>query len=133
MYKNSALFFLWYVMELGQSNEAKLPKQVVLDLDQSLENTGRTLVGKIETSKRLNVPTAITMIKKGWHIADELQVHELDRNRLIFLFRFNKSDDYSRILKGRPRSILGHLLNLQIWEDFMVLEDVDFNYTPFWL
>ncbi|KAK4284852.1 hypothetical protein QN277_001630 [Acacia crassicarpa] len=107
--------------------------KVVLDLDQPLEIIGGTLVGKIESSQRLNIPTVITMIKKGWNIVDELEVHELDRNRLIFLFRFNKVVDYSRILKGRPWSILGHLLNLQSWEDDMVLEDVDFSHTPFWV
>ncbi|KAK4264767.1 hypothetical protein QN277_025898 [Acacia crassicarpa] len=120
-------------MEVGQSSDAKLPKEFLLDLDQIMESHGGTLVGKVEASKKLNIPTIITMIKKGWHIGEKLEVHELDRTRLIFLFCFKKVEDYSRILKGRPWSVLGHLLNLQIWEDYMVMKDVDFSHTPFWL
>ncbi|KAK4285073.1 hypothetical protein QN277_001817 [Acacia crassicarpa] len=120
-------------MEVGQSSVAKTPKQVELDLDETVDSHGGTLVGRVETTKRLNIPTVISMIKKGWHMGDELEIHELDRNKFIFLFRFKKGDDFYRILKGRPWSVLGHLLNLQIWKECMVLEDVDFNWTPFWL
>lgn len=41
--------------------------------------------------------------------------------------------DYILVLKGRPWSILGHLLSLQIWEECMVLKDVNFDVTPFWV
>ncbi|KAK4285165.1 hypothetical protein QN277_001900 [Acacia crassicarpa] len=116
-----------------RSSGSKRSKQVVLDLGRRFEKRGGTLVGKILTGKKLNVPTVVSMIKKGWQLDEEVDVHDLDRNHLVFLFRFDNSDDYARILKGRPWSIQGHLLNLQIWEDFMVLKDVDFRYAPFWL
>ncbi|KAI9112390.1 hypothetical protein K1719_016587 [Acacia pycnantha] len=67
------------------------------------------------------------MIRKGWKLEDDLEVHEMDGSQLIFLFRFHNVKDYGRILKGRPWSIQGFLLNLQVWEDHMVLKDVSFK------
>ncbi|KAI9126058.1 hypothetical protein K1719_003476 [Acacia pycnantha] len=57
----------------------------------------------------------------------------MDGSQLIFLFRFHNVKDYGRILKGRPWSIQGFLLNLQVWEDHMVLKDVSFEKSPFWI
>ncbi|KAK4268484.1 hypothetical protein QN277_025137 [Acacia crassicarpa] len=120
-------------MEVGGSGSSKLGKEVVLSLDRSADNRGRTLVGKIMTNKNLNVPTVISMIKKGWQMDEEVEVHELEKSQLIFLFRFHDLKGYARILKGRPWSILGFLLNLQKWEDCMVLEEVKFDVSPFWV
>ncbi|KAI9082118.1 hypothetical protein K1719_035858 [Acacia pycnantha] len=46
------------------------------------------------------------MIKKGWGLDKGMEIHELpDYN--AFLFRFQKLDEYYRVLKGRPWSIQG--------------------------
>ncbi|KAK4276100.1 hypothetical protein QN277_019089 [Acacia crassicarpa] len=121
-------------MELGQGSGCSGLKEVVLNLDTKVEKQGGNLVGKIMTNKNLNIPTVLSMIRKGWHMGeDDMEAHELDRGELIFLFRFRDTKDFVRILKGRPWSILGHLLNLQIWEDGMILKDVNFDEAPFWV
>ena len=73
------------------------------------------------------------MIKKGWQLDKEVEIHDLDRDHLTFLFRFKEVKDFRRILKGWPWSIQGHLLNLQVWEECMVLKDVDFSVAPYWV
>ncbi|KAI9117874.1 hypothetical protein K1719_011016 [Acacia pycnantha] len=121
-------------MEVGAcSSGSRVPKQVVLSFDKKAEKFGGTLVGKILTGKKLNIPTVISMIRKGWKLEDDLEVHEMDGSQLTFLFRFHNVKDYGRILKGRPWSIQGFLLNLQVWEDHMVLKDVSFEKSPFWI
>ncbi|KAK4267190.1 hypothetical protein QN277_024005 [Acacia crassicarpa] len=108
-------------------------RHVYLDLGRSPVNEGGFLVGKVLSGKNLHAPTIISMIRKGWQLTEELEVHELDRNQLIFLFRFHKHEDYARVLRGRPWSIQGFLLNLQLWDDLLVLKDVQFKYEPFWI
>ncbi|KAK4264556.1 hypothetical protein QN277_025715 [Acacia crassicarpa] len=120
-------------MEVGQSSCTKKSNQVVLELDDEPQQWGGTLVGKISTSKNLNILAVTSMIKKGWKLDEELEIHELDRDKLIFRFRFRNVSDYARILKGRPWSVQGFLLNLQVWENFMVLQDVNFEEVPFWV
>ncbi|KAI9070784.1 hypothetical protein K1719_047252 [Acacia pycnantha] len=67
---------------------------------------GRTLVGRLETDKNLNKGIVISMIKKGWGLDKDMEIHGLpDHN--AFLFRFQKQEDYNRVLKGRPWSIQG--------------------------
>ncbi|KAK4283917.1 hypothetical protein QN277_000818 [Acacia crassicarpa] len=119
-------------MEVGHSCSKK-SNQVVLELDDDPQQWGGTLVGKISTSKNLNIPAVTSMIKKGWKLDEELEIHELDRDKLIFRFHFKNVSDYARILKGRPWSVQGFLLNLQVWENFMVLQDVNFKEVPFWV
>ncbi|KAK4275153.1 hypothetical protein QN277_018286 [Acacia crassicarpa] len=120
-------------MEVGQGSDSYDQKRAVLKLESEGDKLGGTLVGKILTKKNLNVPTVITMIKKGWQLDKEVEIHELDRSELIFLFRFQNAGDVSRVLLGRPWSIQGFLLNLKPWEDFMVVKDVNFGETPFWV
>ncbi|KAI9110652.1 hypothetical protein K1719_018518 [Acacia pycnantha] len=72
------------------------------------------------------------MIKKGWGIDRNMEVHEMPDNN-AFLFRFTLQSDYIKILKGRPWSILGALLNLQHWDEFTVIQEVDFGWCPFWI
>ncbi|KAK4255385.1 hypothetical protein QN277_008392 [Acacia crassicarpa] len=120
-------------MEVGQCSGSSKLKQVVLDLNDETEVCGGALVGRIITSKKLNIPAVISMIKKGWQMDEGVEIHELDREKLIFRFRFRDASDYARILKGRPWSVQGFLLNLQVWESCMVLQDVSFEETPFWV
>lgn len=109
-------------------------KQVPLNLEKPSNKKGFTLVGKLLTGKNLNKGIMLSMIRKGWQLEEEaLEIHDFDHVRPIFLFRFEKEEDYLRILKGRPWSIQGFMLNIQLWEDYMVLSEVKFNTSPFWI
>ncbi|KAK4283669.1 hypothetical protein QN277_000596 [Acacia crassicarpa] len=118
-------------MEVGEGSGSGGRKQVVLDLEDKGERIGGSLVGKVYTSKNLNIPTVISMIKKGWQLKEEMEVLELDRSGLVFLFHFRDMKEYSHILKGRPWSIQGFLLNLKVWDDSLVLKDVSFDEAPY--
>ncbi|KAK4267450.1 hypothetical protein QN277_024229 [Acacia crassicarpa] len=120
-------------MEVGMASEARRQKNVLLRSSQNQRRRKKALVGKIHTHKNLNYPTVVSMINKAWQVEDGVDILDLDRNNFIFLFRFNNAEDYFRILRGRPWNILGHLLNLQEWEDDMVIEEVSFDSAPFWV
>ncbi|KAF7811508.1 reverse transcriptase [Senna tora] len=72
---------------------------------------GRSLVGKLLTEKQVNKNTAISMIKKGWNVQEDVSIMEVGNN--TFLFSFANLEDYNRVNKGRPWTILGSLLNIQ--------------------
>ncbi|KAI9072370.1 hypothetical protein K1719_045679 [Acacia pycnantha] len=72
------------------------------------------------------------MIKKGWGIDKGMEFHEMP-GKNAFLFRFTRQEDYHRLLNGRPWSILNAMLNLQPWDDYMVLQEVNFDWCPFWI
>ncbi|KAK4267647.1 hypothetical protein QN277_024400 [Acacia crassicarpa] len=120
-------------MEFDQTRRVSSKKQVVLTFERDEMKQGNMLVGKLITGKNMNIPTIVGMIKKGWQVDKELEIIELDRNQLLFLFRFSEANDYKRILKGRSWSILGHLLSIQSWDEGMVLKDVNFDLSPFWV
>ncbi|KAI9109822.1 hypothetical protein K1719_018863 [Acacia pycnantha] len=121
-------------MDLGNSSSGKRrSKAVQLNLCSPVNaQKRRTLVGRLETDKYLNRGIVISMIKKGWGLEKDMEIHELPDNN-AFLFRFPKLDDYNRILKGRPWSIQGVLLNLQHWDEFTVFQEVNFGWCPFWI
>ncbi|KAI9089723.1 hypothetical protein K1719_029016 [Acacia pycnantha] len=94
---------------------------------------GQALVGRLETDKNLNKGVVISMIKKGWGLDKGMELHDEMPGKNTFLFRFTKQEDYVWVLKGRPWSILGTLLNLQHWDDYTILSEVDFDWCTFWI
>lgn len=75
---------------------------------------GCALVGKMIMEKSINIPTVVRMIRKGWNLEkrEDLEIIELDSH--VFIFEFRCREDYLRILRGRPWSIQGMLLNVQL-------------------
>ena len=63
----------------------------------------------------------------------EGNVEVLDMGRNIFAFQFSDKEDYLKVLRGRPWAIQTHLLNLQLWDDDLLLKEVVFNICPFWV
>ncbi|KAI9091590.1 hypothetical protein K1719_028033 [Acacia pycnantha] len=61
-----------------------------------------------------------------------MEIHDMPE-KYTYLFHFVKKDDYNRVLKGRPWAIQGALLNLQHWDDFMILREVSFSWCAFWV
>ncbi|XP_028753204.1 uncharacterized protein LOC114712822 [Neltuma alba] len=94
---------------------------------------GGTLARKIISDKNMNSTTMIQMIRKGWNLLkhEDLEIVEVERK--AFIFEFRRREDYLRILRGRPWSINGLLLNVQCWDEEMVFSEVDFNYCTFWI
>ena len=86
-------------MDSSLIDRRKKPKEVFLDLNKSKsDSTGGTLIGKVMTDKLLNRPTVISMVKKGWQMNNEVNIHEMDKSKSIFLFQFNKVEDAKWVL-----------------------------------
>ncbi|KAF7834733.1 TMV resistance protein N-like [Senna tora] len=90
---------------------------------------GRTLIGKVISSKALNKKTVMAMIRKGWNMGEGLSIIEAQDN--MFVFNFEKEEECKRILKGRPWAILDGLsrrnlekLGRKVGEVVMVEEPV---------
>ncbi|KAF7833100.1 TMV resistance protein N-like [Senna tora] len=81
------------------------------------------------SSKAVNKNTAIAMMKKRWNLREEVSILEIKVN--MFLFNFKSADDCLKVLKGRPWTILGCLLNIQLWSQLKVLNEIDFSFAPF--
>ncbi|KAI9118986.1 hypothetical protein K1719_009661 [Acacia pycnantha] len=88
-------------MENDQHNSGnKHAKEVQLDLNTSITTQkGRALVGRLETYKFLNKGVVIPMIKKGWGLDQNMEIHDMPEKN-AYLFRFTNADDYHRVLKG---------------------------------
>ncbi|KAI9094478.1 hypothetical protein K1719_026703 [Acacia pycnantha] len=118
-------------MEKGAGSSGKrTSKAVQLKVCSPVNSQkGRTLVGRLETDKNINRGIVISMIKKGWGIDRNMEVHEMPDNN-AFLFGSHCNLIISRS-EGAPWLILGALLNLQHWDEFTVIQEVDFGWCPF--
>ncbi|KAI9117821.1 hypothetical protein K1719_011236 [Acacia pycnantha] len=56
----------------------------------------------------MNVPTIMTMIRKGWHLDKEVEIHELDRSQLTFLFRFQERRSCKEVAGSRSKDAGPH-------------------------
>lgn len=119
--------------ECSRRRPGELEVNLILKKKEERRLNGSTLVGKIMAEKNLNTATTIQMIRKGWNLQsrDDLEIVQIDRK--AFIFEFLQREDYVRILRGRPWSINGLLLNIQRWEEEMTFSEVDFNFCPFWI
>ncbi|KAI9116846.1 hypothetical protein K1719_012212 [Acacia pycnantha] len=119
-------------MEKGQHSGDKA-REVQLELKNSVnDKKGLALVGRLETEKTLNRDVVISMIRKGWGLDRWMEIHDMPEKN-SYLFRFGRQEDYDRVLKGRPWAIQGVLMNIQHWDDFMILREVNFDWCPFWV
>lgn len=51
----------------------------------------------------------------------------------LYAFGFKSEDDMTKIMGLSPWSIMGCLMVLRKWEAQKTLEQLDFNYSPFWV
>lgn len=120
---------------IGESSDKKVDDSDI-DLVWRKENRrygGGALVGKLMTEKDMNVNTVKQMIRKGWNLERKEDMEIVEMERKVFLFEFKRKVEYKQILRGRPWSINGWLLNIQRWEEDMVLREIDFDSCPFWI
>ncbi|KAF7809654.1 reverse transcriptase [Senna tora] len=89
------------------------------------------LVGKIIADKTLNRNAVRSMILKGWNCRGEVVIGEMGVN--LFMFTFEKEEDMVRVLKGRPWSIIGFLLNIQSWASMLAFHEIGWSLSPYWV
>ncbi|KAK4278524.1 hypothetical protein QN277_016360 [Acacia crassicarpa] len=91
----------------------------------------RTLIGKVLTSRSYTRSTMESILRKAWNLQTGFDVIEVTGN--AFLFKFEEEEEYCRILRDRPWSINGCLLNLLERSRYNSCEEFDFGYAPMWI
>ncbi|KAK9270271.1 hypothetical protein L1049_025848 [Liquidambar formosana] len=104
-----------------------------LEPDPSLSSSSVSpmLVGKLVADKVINKNSVRSIIMGAWNLANHLSITFLAPN--TFLFGFSNEDDCSRIFSSGPWFIRGLHLVLKEWSSGLVLEEINFNFSPFWV
>lgn len=72
--------------------------------------SNKALVGKIRTTKKLNIKAVKEIIAKAWGNYKELHITELGQN--MFLFSFHQEADAKEVLTKAPWFIMNFLMCL---------------------
>ncbi|KAK4282057.1 hypothetical protein QN277_013478 [Acacia crassicarpa] len=91
----------------------------------------RILIGKVLFNKTYTRTALESILRKAWNLPEGFDVIELNGN--AFMFKFADVEEFNRILRGRPWSINGFLLNLMERSKFKACEDFDFSKCPVWI
>ncbi|KAI9084431.1 hypothetical protein K1719_033621 [Acacia pycnantha] len=89
------------------------------------------LIGKVLSNKTYTRSTMELILRKAWNLQEGFDVIEIDGN--AFMFKFTDNDEYNRILRGRPWSINGYVLNLLERPKCRSCEEFDFSRCPVWI
>ncbi|KAI9081399.1 hypothetical protein K1719_036662 [Acacia pycnantha] len=91
----------------------------------------KILIGKVLANKVYTRSTIKTILRKAWNLPEGFDVVEINGN--AFMFKFAKEEEYSKILRGRPWTINGCLLNLMERSKYKSCEEFDFSRCPVWI
>ncbi|KAI9115025.1 hypothetical protein K1719_014038 [Acacia pycnantha] len=91
----------------------------------------RILIGKVLSNKTYTRSAMELILRKAWNLQEGFDVIEIDSN--TFMFKFADGDEYNRILRGRPWSINGYVLNLLERSKYKSCEEFDFSRCPMWI
>ncbi|KAI9123925.1 hypothetical protein K1719_005225 [Acacia pycnantha] len=108
-------------------DEAQISDPLVWKVDDA----SRILIGKVISPKTFSRTAMETILQKAWNLQTGFDVIEIDGN--AFLFKFEEEKEYSRILRGRPWSINGNLLNLMERMKYKSYAEFDFSRCPVWI
>ncbi|KAK9270144.1 hypothetical protein L1049_025720 [Liquidambar formosana] len=101
------------------------------DVDAALAASNLLLVGKLISVRGINKQAFKAIISRAWNISYGLTITDLGPN--VFLFGFLKDIERNRTLCSGPWSIMGHHLVLKSWDPSLVIEEIDFSLSPFWI
>ncbi|KAK4278296.1 hypothetical protein QN277_016161 [Acacia crassicarpa] len=109
-------------MEVAQISSPLVWKEAIAD---------RILVGKVLSSKLYTRAAIELILQKAWNLPSGFSVTEITGSAL--LFKFSDVDEYYRILRGRPWTVNGCLLNLLERSKFNSCDEMDFGRCPVWV
>ncbi|KAI9080775.1 hypothetical protein K1719_037288 [Acacia pycnantha] len=93
--------------------------------------TERILIGKVLSNKTYTRAALESILRKAWNLPEGFDIIEITGN--AFLFKFADVEEFNRILRGRPWSINGFLLNLMERSKFKACKEFDFSKCPVWI
>ncbi|KAI9071419.1 hypothetical protein K1719_046615 [Acacia pycnantha] len=89
------------------------------------------LVGKVIASKMYSKFAIEAILRKAWNLQDGFDVVEVSGN--AFMFKFTAFEEFDRVLRGRPWSVNGCLLNLMERLKYKSFKEFDFGHCPVWI
>ncbi|XVF26401.1 hypothetical protein REPUB_Repub14bG0013300 [Reevesia pubescens] len=84
-----------------------------------------SLIGKVIADKLIKIGPLRTILSKAWPINGNLEVHELERN--IFLFIFKEANDKRKVIHQGPWSVMDSHIVLKEWPTKATLEEIYFS------
>lgn len=91
----------------------------------------KTLIGRLVTDRTVNRNVVRNMIYKAWNMQGGLSITEVEDK--IYKFAFDREEDCSRIIRGRPWMILGCLLVVEKWKPLLTLKEIELKWSPYWV
>ncbi|KAK9291354.1 hypothetical protein L1049_019300 [Liquidambar formosana] len=104
---------------------------LVPNVDTSAAVASLSLVGKLISSRIVNKHVVRGILAKAWNISDGFSFTVLESNS--FLFGFSKELVPDRMLNSGPWSVMGAHLVLKVWNPNLILEEIDFSHSGFWV
>ncbi|KAI9127752.1 hypothetical protein K1719_000745 [Acacia pycnantha] len=99
--------------------------------EESRASTKSVLIGKVLTENNFVNSTVLSTMQKAGNMEEGLRVIDVWKN--VFIFVIDSKEECRRILRGHPWSIQGHLICLQERGQYDVIDEIDFNSSPFWI
>ncbi|KAK2990333.1 hypothetical protein RJ640_003605 [Escallonia rubra] len=100
------------------------------ELNASVE-AALTLVIKAISTKTIFLKPLQNILLKAWNPSKGMKIRHIQGN--IFSVSFNHEWDRKRIMDSRPWSIMNSHLVVREWPPNCAIEDVQFDYSPFWV
>ncbi|KAI9120111.1 hypothetical protein K1719_008759 [Acacia pycnantha] len=91
----------------------------------------RTLIDKVLSTRSYTRSAMEAILRKAWNLQEGFDIVEVTGN--AFIFNFKDEEEYCRILRGRPWSINGCLLNILERSKYNSCEEFDFGHSPVWI
>ncbi|RYR04844.1 hypothetical protein Ahy_B06g084640 isoform A [Arachis hypogaea] len=101
------------------------------EYDESFIEGNLNMVEKIISDKEVSFNTCKAALLGIWGNPEGVAISEVGRNK--FLISFRNASKGVQIRKGRPWSIRGNLVNLQIWNNRQSVYDVDHKTMKLWV
>ncbi|XP_072073890.1 uncharacterized protein [Arachis hypogaea] len=107
----------------------------VIAINQRIEEEYKAncinLVGKIISEKELSFKVIRNAIMRIWGNPQGVAISEVGRNKVLISFKDQRKG--LQILKGRPWSIRGQLVNLQMWNQRDSIHEVNHDRMELWV
>ncbi|KAH7851615.1 hypothetical protein Vadar_014294 [Vaccinium darrowii] len=123
-----SLRFKTFTLTHAESKEVTILEE---DIKLSEAECRRSLIGKVVTSKTVNLHGIKNTMAPLWGYPTGFKVLEIGEN--LFQFGFGLEEDLLRVLAGKPWFFSNSFLILTRWKPEMKVHQMVFNHSPIWI
>ena len=99
--------------------------------DAENKKGGFSLIGKLVSTKQVNVSIFRRMIVRIWNLKEKIEISDEKDNS--FVFHFGNKEEYERVLRDSPWAFDGCLLNLRPWTELITVNEVLMDKCLYWV